>query len=117
MSAEETFDVPSELELIEWFGCVPVRHDFQYQYHISDRSNVTLLFSFDVVERSIQTIVTVADAPVVKVVHESARRLWFQEFGKTKLLRAECFPGGHHTQLTIEIEPRIQVEWSTLRET
>jgi len=116
MNARDTFDVPSELELIEWFGCDPVKEgDAKYRYQISDESNVTLIFSFDVIEASVQTIVIVAGVPVAKVVNESARKLWFQDLGKTRHLRAECFPGGHRTELTIEIEPRIRVEWSTLR--
>ncbi len=116
MSAQEAFDVPGELELTEWFGCNPVKQgDAQYRYQVSDKSNVTLILSFDVIESSIQTVVIVADAPVAKVVHEGARRLWFQDIGKGRQLRADCFPDGHHTQLAIEIEPRIRVEWSTLR--
>ena len=116
MSDHETFDVPTELELMEWFGCVPIKHgDFRFQYQISDKSNVTLIFSFDVIEASVQTVIIVAGVPVIKVVHESTRKLWFQDLGKTRLLRAECFPRGHRTELKIEIEPRIQVEWSTLQ--
>src|SRR5712671_1126448 len=112
MSTKDDFGVPSELELIEWFGCEAKKGDGQYRYQISDKSNVTLIFSFDVIESSIQTMVLVGEVPVAKVVHESARRLWFQDLGNTRLLRAECFPGGHRTQLTIEIKPRIRVEWS-----
>ncbi|HSY16991.1 MAG TPA: hypothetical protein VK815_01595 [Candidatus Acidoferrales bacterium] len=115
MNARQPFDVPNELELIEWFGCDTVKEDEKrYCYQFSDESNVTLIFSFDVIQASIQTIVTVAGAPVAKVVHESARKLWFQDLGKTRLLRAECLPGGTHTELMIEIQPRIRVEWSTL---
>lgn len=117
MNAKNAFDVPSELELLEWFGCEPVKDsEFRYQYQISDKSNVTLVFYFDVIEASIQTVIVVEEAPVTKVFHESARRLWFQDLGNGRMLRAECFPGGHRTELTIEVEPRIKVEWSTLRE-
>lgn len=117
MNAKNDFDVPSELELVEWFGCVPEKFgEGQYRYQVSDRFNVTLVFSFDVIESSVQTIVIVADAATVRVAHESARKLWLQDLGNGSLLRAECFPGGHRTELTIEITPRIKVEWSTLRD-
>ena len=116
MNTQDVFYVPSELELIEWFSCDPVKEgDAKYRYQISDASNVTLIFSFDVIEASIQTVVIVAGIPVAKVVQESARKLWFQDLGKTRHLRAECFSGGHRTELMIEIEPRIRVEWSMLR--
>ena len=116
MNARTEFDCPSEHELTEWFGCVPEKdEDFRYRYRVSDRFDVRLIFSFDVIEASIQTIVTVGDAPVTKVVHEGARRLWLEDLGKTRLLRAEYFSQGYLTQMTVEIEPRIRVEWSTLR--
>ena len=59
-STQEAFDVPSEVELIEWFGCSPVtEREGRYRYQVSDNSNVSLVFSFDVIECSIQTVVTV----------------------------------------------------------
>jgi hypothetical protein len=76
MDTNEAFDVPSEFELIEWFGCEPVKDgDGRYHYKVSDKFSVTLIFSFDVIESSIQTSVIVADAPVTKVVQESARQV------------------------------------------
>ena len=116
MNTQNAFEVPSELELIEWFGCASEKSgDARYRYQISDESGVTLIFSFDVIEASVQTVVTVANVLVAKVVHESARKLWFQDLGRTRHLRAECFAGVDRTELTIAIEPRIRVEWSTLR--
>jgi hypothetical protein len=118
MKEKDMFTIPSELELLEWFGCEPTKaEDGQYRYQVSDKSNVTLIFSFDVIQASIQTVVIKADVPVTKVVQESARKLWIQEFGGRKHLRAECLLGSHRVEMSIEIEPCIKVEWITLRET
>ncbi len=115
MSSQQEFLVPTERELLEWFGCPPKGgSDSRYAFEVVDSVNVKLRFSFDVIQSSVQTTIFINDVPVTKVVHENARKLWLQDIGGRKTLRAEFATKEEVTQLVIEIEPRIRVEWSSL---
>ena len=106
----------SEYELEEWFSCVFEKiGEGRYRYRTADRSGTQLDFSFDLFEGSIQTIVRAGGEAIITVVHENASRLWLQDLGKSKVLWVEFLTKAERMELKIEVEPRIQVEWSTLR--
>ncbi len=70
------FVVPDEMELVEFFGTEPVERqveDGYWCYEISDNRGVTLRFSFDLFEQSVQTAISVDGAPLATVSHEGAQ--------------------------------------------
>lgn len=108
--------IPSIHDFEEWFGCTAENpREGRFRFRVSD-ATVTLVFSFDIFEESIQAIISIADEPKITVVHENASKLWFQELGRSRLLLGECRDKEERTELKIEIQQRIQVEWSTLVE-
>lgn len=106
----------SQLDLMEWFGVVPEMDEQESHYYtIKDDANVTLVFSYNVIQASVQTRLIVAEQTVSVVCHENAQRLWLQDLSGKKLLRAVFLTEGQKTEMTLEIEPRIQVNWSSLQ--
>jgi hypothetical protein len=64
MSVE--FVVPDEMELVAFFGTDPVERvveDGYWCYEVSDNRGVTLRFSFDLFEQSVQTAISIDGAP------------------------------------------------------
>jgi hypothetical protein len=106
---------PSELELIEWFGYAPRSERCGHMlYEVSDGTGMHLAFSFDAIERSIQTALFRDGFAVCRVVNEGARRIWLDDLSGTRVLRAEFTGDDREISLTIKINPRICVEWTGL---
>jgi hypothetical protein len=117
MKTPESLSVPTEQDLIEWFGSIPVKTaEGQYRFEVEDKTGVKLLFSFDLIQASIQTIlITTGNTPLTTVVHEGSGKVWLQKLTDLTRLCAECECEGRKITLIIELEPRIRVEWSSLR--
>ncbi|XXF78294.1 hypothetical protein P2318_00630 [Myxococcaceae bacterium GXIMD 01537] len=114
MHGERTFDVPDELDLLEFFGVEPIERaaeDGYWCFVVGDERGVELRFSFNLFERSVQTVVSVGDAAVYTVCHELAERLYVDG----PVLRATFAAADATTQLMVRVAPTIRVEWSSLR--
>jgi hypothetical protein len=108
------FDVPDEVELLEFFGDDPVERsveDGYWCYVMTDERGLTLRFSFNIYERSVQTIVSLGGARVARVSHEAADRMVVRD-GK---LVCEFSSDGSKTTLSVEGGRGLCVVWSTLR--
>ncbi|MCI0574331.1 MAG: hypothetical protein L0Y66_26670 [Myxococcaceae bacterium] len=114
MPADHIFDVPDELDLIEFFGVDPVERapeDGYWCFEVSDERGIKLRFSFNIFERSVQTELSVMDAVINTVSHELADRLHVNGAE----LRATFTSADSRTLLAVTVTPAIQVRWSTLR--
>jgi hypothetical protein len=102
---------PSEIDLLSFFGIEPVRLEDLYQYTVGGAGGLTLRFSFNPVEDTIQTWLGHVPTPVAVVSHEKLARMWIDG----DVLRAECEYGTGRVQLALTVEPAIKVEWVGLR--
>ncbi len=109
-----SFEVLDELELLEFFGADPVERSVEngyWCYVVTDERDVTLRFSFNIRERSVQTVVSLAGANIASVSHEAADRMVVRD-GK---LRCEFSSEASKTALSVETGRSLSVVWSTLR--
>lgn len=108
------FEVPNETDLIEFFQREPVEktvEDGYWCYEITDACSVTLRFSFNIYERSVQTTLSVAGEKIETVSHEFAERLTVGG----GVLRCEFLLSTARTTLVIDARKRISVTWANLR--
>lgn len=108
------FEVPDETDLIEFFGEEPVEksvEDGYWCYEITDQRGITLRFSFNIYERSVQTVISVAGEKIETVSHESADRLTVGG----GVLRCEFLLSTARTTLVIDPRERLSVTWTNLR--
>jgi hypothetical protein len=108
------FEVPDETDLIEFFEGDPVEksvEDGYWCYEITDERGITLRFSFNIYERSVQTVLSVAGEKIETVSHESAEKLTIGG----GVLRCEFSLSTARTTLVIDARKRISVTWTNLR--
>ncbi len=112
MSVE--FVVPDEMELVEFFGTGPVERvveDGYWCYELSDNRGVTLRFSFDLFERSVQTAISMNGAPLATVAHEGAQVMAISD----QALTCRFASPGSRATLVLRVTDSIHLEWSSLR--
>ncbi|MEZ4401563.1 MAG: hypothetical protein R3B06_16175 [Kofleriaceae bacterium] len=101
-------DVPSPAEFLAALGldpCEAYPDDCRWAYRIIDGAGAAVVLSFDVFQRSVQTV-----APATTVVCEGMTRLWLD--GTT--VRGEGRWRGAQLTLTITTAPALDVRWATL---
>jgi hypothetical protein len=107
------FEVLDEVELLEFFGTDPVERsaeDGYWCYAVTDERGVMLRFSFNIFERSVQTVVSLGGTNIATVSHEAADRMIVRD-GK---LRCEFSSEDSKTTLSVETGRSLSVVWSTL---
>lgn len=110
MSGANSNFLPSQLELLEFFGVVPVEEspeDGYWCWEVEDVSGVRLRFSLNELQKSVQTVVTVGERTVVLVSHENAGRMWLtNESGSPELVA--CFDGGsERTEMRVSVSGKV----------
>ncbi len=111
---DSQFRALDELELLEFFGTEPVERaveDGYWSYESSDSRGVTLRFSFNLIERSVQTQLSIYGSPIATVSHEAADRMLV----RNGTLRCEFSTRGERTTLEVETGASLSVTWSSLR--
>jgi len=107
------FQVPDEFELVKFFRGEPIERaveDGYWCYEVAGQGGMTLRFSLDLLERSVQTELRIGTAEVARVSHEMATRLSTDQ----NVLRCEFFCADCRTTLTIDRRESYRVAWSTL---
>lgn len=64
MATNRAFEVPKESELVEFFGAEPTERSVKdgfWAFAVTDERGVKLRFSFDLYERSVQTMLSVGE--------------------------------------------------------
>lgn len=102
---------PSCLELLEFFGVEPEQSDDVTLFRVCDSLGVSLDFSFNASDDSLQTAMNVAGHCICLVSHERMTRFWIEQ----GILRAEFVFDDYTTVLCLLTRPTIQVRWGSLR--
>jgi len=114
MPTDRGFEIPKEAELVEFFGREPVERSVEdgfWSFAVTDKRGVKLRFSFNLHERSVQTMLSVGEAVIETVSHELAARLQI----KGTQLQTTFNGSDTKTLLVVEITPSIKIAWSTLQ--
>lgn len=117
-SGTPNFTVPSELELTEVFGSEPRDarpKDGFWSFEARDSNGVTLRLSFDIFERSIQTVLLIDDDEAARISQEGAISLRVVREHGEDVLRGECLFRDARSTVEIRLRPRIVVTWGTIR--
>jgi hypothetical protein len=80
-------------------------------YEVCDNRGVTLRFSFDLFEQSVQTAVSMDGAPLATVAHEGAQVMAITD----QTLTCRFASSDTRATLVLRITDSINLEWSTLR--
>jgi hypothetical protein len=107
------FLLPPLIELTGFFGAEPVEESVQDAYvcyEIIDANGVKLRFSLAAIERSVQTVLSVAQHSVMTVSHEQATQMSLHG----RMLRCEFSGRDCKTTLTVDLSEGISVAWSSL---
>ncbi|QDT44771.1 hypothetical protein Pan241w_48870 [Gimesia alba] len=102
---------PTDLELLEFFEIEPNREGDVLTYYSKDSSGMTLTFSFNPYDGSVQTILKFEGRVISLVCHEGLTRMWIED----TTLRAEFERDDYRTNMSIVQSPFLQVEWSGIR--
>jgi hypothetical protein len=110
----QVFVTPSEESLDEFFGSkavhtVPAEGFWRYEHLRSD--GLKLSFSFHLHEQSMQTDVWQDQENLCSVSHENATSLSVIDGS----LIGEFLGAGQETRLKINLNPNLEVRWSSLR--
>jgi hypothetical protein len=111
---ETQFLALDEAELLGFFGTEPTTRavdEGYWCYEISDESGITVRFSFDLYERSVQTTILHGGSQIAMISHEGADRMLLHD----RTLRCEFSTRGEKATLTVETGLRLSVIWSSLR--
>ena len=107
--------IPSENDFLAAFGVEPVEAepaDGYWCYEFTAEDGEGLRFSFNVHERSVQTVWTSRGRPVCTVVHENASAVRVEEGA----IRVEFIhePNECRTTLHVQVFPEVVVRWSSI---
>ncbi len=109
-----TLKWPSELEFLEFFLVEPEKQDTVYSYDVTDSRGVNLIFSFDVMTDSIQTVLKIKGSEIAIIVIEGLEKILIDNTNRDKpFLRAEFF-NKNIVKLNLAVQPDIKVNWSGL---
>jgi hypothetical protein len=106
--------IPDIAEISEFFRVEPVEQspeDGYWCYEVTDQWGVQVRFSFNIYERSVQTVVSSQGRQIVSVAHEQADDLALQSGSLRCIFSSES----SKTTLTLHLEDGASVTWSTLR--
>ena len=104
---------PSELELLEFFESEPLESEPGngfWCYEFEDSKGITVRLSCDSHAKSVQTVLLTRGEVVSTVVHEGAEQMEIDH----NVLRCS-FLLKRATQLEITVQPRVSVNWTSLR--
>ena len=111
----ERFEVPDELSFLESFGVEPLEsapEDGYWCYRLADGAGGAVRLSFNVLERSLQTIQEFGGVGKATVSCEGAVSLRLADDGTS--LNGECRSEGSRTTLELQVMPHVEVTWATL---
>jgi hypothetical protein len=117
-----TLQTPDELSLLEIFGAEPIDRkpdDGFWRYIYTDSYNLTLQFSLNIFEASIQTIISDKNRVIQLSSYEGATRLldardYRLSDGRQMALRGEFEYKNAQGILEVFLVPQISVNWNLL---
>lgn len=109
--------IPGEFELLEFFESEPIEaspSDGFWCYERNDGKGRLLRISFNILKRSIQTILYVNGNEIEIVSHEGAKKIYIAKEKGVKILRCECECLPIKTILEVVFEPNLHLRWHSL---
>lgn len=109
--------IPDEFELLEFFESEPTEAssiDGFWCYERDDGKGRLLRISFNILEKSIQTILCIDGNEIETVSHEGAKKIYIAEEKGVKILRCECECLPIKTILEVVFEPNLHLKWQSL---
>ncbi len=109
--------IPDELDLFEFFNSEPIVSnpgEGFWCYERDDGKGLALRLSFNILEKSIQTILLVDGNETEIVSHEGATRIYIVEESNTKKLKCNFLSTSTNTSLEIMFEPDFRILWQSI---
>jgi hypothetical protein len=109
--------VPDPRTILATFGWEPTEdhpEDGYWCYEITDSNQITLRLSWNILERSLRTFLSRNGQPIAVVYQEGSFILTPTKFKDRWGLMAVFTDAGRETTVEIQVDPVIQVKWSTL---
>lgn len=103
---------PDEIDLIEFFESEPAQPETEsdvWAYSYTDKTGITVRFSFNILETSVQTMLLSEKRILSIVCQEGAEEILIENdilYGR--------FCAGNKGSLKLTLRPFIAVEWSNL---
>ena len=117
MQTNERFSVPDEYLMLEIFEQEPSEaspEDGFWCYEMTDDNGITLKFSFNQFDRSVQTTILINGRDIQTVCQEGAVSLTPVLKDGGRGLRGKFQFGNEASTLEIQLVPEIKVKWSAL---
>ncbi len=117
MSTNKQFSVPDEYLMFEIFEQEPSQafpEDGFWCYEVTDNDGITLRFSFNLFEQSVQTSILINGRNIQTVCQEGAVSLTPVLEHGNRGLRGKFQFGAEDSTLEIQVAPEIKVRWSAL---
>jgi hypothetical protein len=102
---------PSEFDLLNLFGAEPARHDGVVTYTVADSDGLTISFSFNQDDNSVETRLALGSNVILTASCEKLVKMWVDGV----VLRATFDYGDSQMQLYLTIFPLISITWAGLR--
>ena len=117
MKQASYLEVPDQLMWLEVIGIEPLNaipKDGYWCYELSHIDPLILQISFNIFERSLQTVIRFHDRAIQTVVQEGLTMLRLVEENGRRI-EGRCVFDNAISSLLITLDPVVEVTWSTLR--
>lgn len=108
---------PDEIELLSLFESEPTfsnELDRHFAYEFTDKNGVHLIFSFNVLESWIQTVLELNGKEIARYLSEGVESFFIKNEINGDYIYSEIAFGETETKVEIRLKPFISVKWGTL---
>jgi hypothetical protein len=109
--------VPDTHTILATFGWEPIEarpEDGYWCYELTDSNQMTLRLSWNILEKSLRTLLSRSGQTIAVVYYEGSFILTPTKFNDRWGLMAVFTDTGKETTVEIQVDPVIHVKWSTL---
>ncbi len=106
--------IPEDFELLEFFESEPVECESSYMYRFTDQNGVTLLFSFNDIESSIQASLSLQDNIIARYSQECAKEMTIENDTSGRYIRCLFEFDDVSSDIKIYVSPFISVQLTAL---
>lgn len=111
-------DIPEDFELLGFFENEPIEsalEDNLYVYEFIDNRGITLIFSFDYIEESVQLRLVTEGCNIATFSQEGVKKISIINDKLVSYLKLSFGLSESHTEASVQIRPHIAIKWSTLK--
>ncbi|KMW72049.1 hypothetical protein TI10_18350 [Photorhabdus luminescens subsp. luminescens] len=108
---------PDELDLLSFFESEPTlvnKSDRHFAYEFTDDTGIHLVFSFNVLEGWIQTILELNGNRIAGYLSEGVNSFKIKDEINGEYIHSEIIFADTRTEVEIRLKPFISVKWGTL---